>query len=77
MSRKLDRLTTIAQHLDHMDRGLTQMNGTLAAANGKLDRMRELETGMTRLDGDLRTMRRDIHTMAHKIDGSFLFRGVK
>jgi hypothetical protein len=32
---------------------------------------------MRTLDGDLRSMRGDIHVMAHKIGGSFLFRGVK
>jgi hypothetical protein len=40
-------------------------------------KLRTMGSSMKGLDRDLRSMRGDIHTMAHKIGGSFLFRGVK
>lgn len=77
MSRKLDRLAPVQQRLAHMDGGLTMMERSLRTTNGKLDQMRVLTADMKQLDGEFRSMRGDIHIMAHKIDGSFLFRGVK
>jgi hypothetical protein len=39
--------------------------------------LRGLTGDMRGLDRDLRSMQGDIHLVAHKIDGSFLFRSVK
>ena len=77
MSRKLDGLTTMQRRLDHLDLGLTAMQGSLLQTNSKLGQRKALTGDMKTLDGDLRSMRGDIHVMAHKLDGSFLFRGVK
>ena len=77
MSQKLDRLGPMQQRLDHMDSSLSALGSSLGQMNGKLDQMRVLTAQMKMLNGDLQDMRGDIHLMAHKIDGSFLFRGVK
>jgi hypothetical protein len=91
MNRKLDRLATVSTGLSAL-RGelegtrsqLRETNRLLVHANAKLDGTSASVASMSgslrimeRDLGSLNAMRSDIHTMVHKIGGSFLFRGVK
>jgi septal ring factor EnvC (AmiA/AmiB activator) len=82
------QLSTLDRHLRDMNATMHSMDGKLSATNarlastqrhlGSMDGKLTLMTAeMKALDRDLASMRGDIHTMAHKIGGSFLFRGVK
>jgi hypothetical protein len=84
MDRKLGRLDTVITILRRADSQLVATNAKLDHANARLDHADGAIGGMTlavqQMDAQAKTLgpvRRDIAAMAHKIDGSFLFRGVK
>jgi hypothetical protein len=91
MNRKLGQLNTMSHNLDSMRRRLDltigqlrQTNGLLVSTNVKLDvangSMKDMVGTMLVMNRHLQSvdaMRADIHEMAHKLSGSFLFRGVK
>ena len=91
MNHKLDRLETVSASLARMQTQLRATNGSLGETNqllritnAKLDVTNratlEMSEALKRTESDIRalgTIRGDIHQMAHKIAGSFLFKGVK
>ena len=88
MSRKLDRLAVMQATLERtngkldatnrrLDGALSQLRSTQAKLGSMDAKLGGLAGGMHGVDRDLRSMRGDIHVMAHKLGGSFLFRGVK
>ncbi|MEA2688852.1 MAG: hypothetical protein QOD51_1459 [Candidatus Eremiobacteraeota bacterium] len=77
-NRTLDATNTqLAATNARLDAALVRLR-TTDARLGDMDRsLRGMSGEMRLLDRDLGSMRGDIHTMAHKLSGSFLFRGVK
>jgi septal ring factor EnvC (AmiA/AmiB activator) len=82
------QLSTLDRHLREMNATMQSMDAKLSATNARLASTQQhlgsmdaklalMTTEMKMLDRDLASMRGDIHTMAHKISGSFLFRAVK
>ena len=75
---KLDQTNAkLDQTNARLDAALARLHGTQTSLARMDGRLGSVSTQMQRVDADLRSMRGDIHVMAHKIDGSFLFRGVK
>lgn len=83
LNRLDGRLATLQQverqlaPLKSASASLHEANALLKSTNGKLD---ATEKAMLQMKADLRSvtsMRKDLHTMTHKVSHSFLFRGVK
>jgi hypothetical protein len=70
-------LTATNRTLDATNLKLDATNGKLDATNRSIGAMahslERMQSQLAKLDG----MRTDIHTMTHKVSGSFLFRAVK
>jgi ABC-type transporter Mla subunit MlaD len=92
MQQRLDsvdaHLTGMQRTLVQTNVKLDTTNGHLVTAIGQLSstqsKLGDMDGQLKGMSGEMRgvgssltAMRGDIHTMVHKIDGSFLFRGVK
>jgi hypothetical protein len=91
MNHKLDRLASVEAGLGAMRGQLGTTVGLLRRTNTLLDEtrtdlkgtgpaIRQVARTTSAMAASLRSvdaMRADIHEMSHKLDGSFLFRGVK
>jgi predicted PurR-regulated permease PerM len=81
MNRKLDMLNGVSVTLHQMNDKLSVTNTYLALATQRLSSMaNDSKTAGSSLVGmrsTLAHMQADIHTMSHKISGSFLFRSIK
>lgn len=74
---RLQTLSVVSRQLEETNRSLRLTNLLLAETNAKLD---ATNSKLNRTNADIKTLttiRSDIHEMAHKLSGSFLFRGVK
>jgi hypothetical protein len=74
MSTDLERMSVRLTALERMDAKLSQTNHLLVQSNGNLQQMIVQSHAADRKLGN---MQGDLATMAHKISGSFLFRGVR
>lgn len=81
MSRRVNslngQLDTMIGQVQSTNRQLARTNGTLAGVDGDMRGMSGTLQTMAQRLAAIDAMRADIHQMVHKIDGSFLFRGVK
>jgi hypothetical protein len=91
MNRKLDGLATMSRHvsslngqlqtmigqIESMNRQLGLTNGKLAGVDGDMRGMSGTLQTMAQRLAAIDAMRADIHQLVHKVNGSFLFRGVK
>lgn len=81
---RLQTLSVMSRQFEDTNRSLTLTNALLAETNAKIDatnkKLNATNDSLRGTHADLKALagiRGDIHEMAHKLSGSFLFRGVK
>lgn len=81
MNRKLDMLSGVSATLHQMNEKLSVTNTYLATATQRLSSMasdsKSAGSSLVGMRRALAQMQGDIHSMSHKISGSFLFRSIK
>lgn len=84
LDARLQTLSVMSRQFDETNRSLRLTNNLLAETNAKLEatnnKLNSTNASLRQTRSDIKALssiRGDIHEMAHKLSGSFLFRGVK